>query len=144
MNREEIYSAVFAKLTALLPGTFKTASRRLRHIETMQHEEMPAVFQVQQDESFDARPNLPTKKVLNVEWWIYVGEPNESAAPSSQLNPVLDAVDGVLGQDGAGLDVETLGGRVFNAKISGKVEIIEGVLGDRALAIIPVRIVKAD
>lgn len=144
MNREDIYSALFAKLGALMPATFKTQSRRLRHIEDMGQEEMPAVFQVQQDESFDARPNLPTKKVLNVEWWVYVGEPDVNAAPSQKLNPVLDAIDGVLGQDDGGLNVETLGGRVFRASISGKIEIIEGVLGDRALAIIPVRVVKAD
>lgn len=144
MNREDIYAAVFAKISALLPGTFKTVSRRLRHIEEMNHEEMPAVFQVQQDETFDAKPNLPTKKTLNVEWWVYVSAPDTSIAPSTILNPVLDAIDGVLGQDDGGLNVETLGDRVFRASVSGRVEIIEGVLGDRALAIVPVRIVKAD
>ena len=144
MNREEIYEAVFQKLTGV--AAFVTKSRRLRHIEEMDiNTEMPAVFQVQQDESWDGgRTNLPTKKVLNVEWWVYVGEPNTSAAPSSKLNPVLDAIDSVFGQDGGGLNVETLGGLVFNAKVSGTIEIIEGVLGDRALAIIPVRVVKAD
>ena len=99
---------------------------------------------MQQDETFDARPNLPTKKILNVEWWVYVAEPDTTAAPSMKLNPILDKIDGVLGQDDAGLNINTLDGRVFRASINGKIEVIEGVLGDRALAIIPVRIVKAD
>lgn len=143
MNREDVYAAVFDQLGTV--AGVVTKSRRLRHIEDMGHEEMPAVFQVQQDESWDGgRPNLPTKKVLNVEWWVYVGEPDTTAAPSSKLNPVLDALDSAFGQDGSGYEVKTLEGRVFNVKISGTIEIIEGVLGDRALAIVPVRVVKAD
>lgn len=143
LNREAVYGAVFAKLSGIAGVT--TASRRLRHIEEMQQEEFPAVFQVQQDESWDGKVNLPTKKTFNVEWWVYVGEPDLALAPSTKLNAFLDTIDELFGSGGSsGLSVDTLGGLVFNATINGKIEIIEGVLGDRALAIIPIRVVKAD
>lgn len=143
MNREAIYSALFAKISSLTV-TFNTISRRLRAIDAVEASEMPAIFQVQQDENFQSRPNLPTVKVLNVDWWLYVAETDPSQPPSTRLNNALDVIDGVLGQDGAGWELETLGGLVYNAKINGVVEIFEGVLGDKAMAIVPIRIVKAN
>lgn len=143
MIREDIAVALFNRVSTV--AEFVTKSRRLRHIEDCAQTELPAIFQVTGDENWDAsRPMVPTKKVLNFELWIYVGEPNPAGAPSMKLNPILDKLDTLFGQNGSELEVETLGGLVFNAKINGTIEIIEGVLGDKAMAIVPVRLVKAD
>lgn len=142
--REQIYAALFAKLDALrVAGDLKTATRRLRHIEDVNIGEMPAAFQVQQDENANAKPKLPTVWTLTPEWWVYVGEPDPSAAPSSVLNPILDKIASALDPEYP-LELQALDGRVFHASVSGSIEIIEGVLGDKAMAIVPIRIVKAD
>lgn len=139
--REEIYAALFAKLVAL--GLLNTTSRRLRHIEEVDPSEMPAAFQVQQNEICNSRPQMPSVWTFNAEWWVYVSEPDTASAPSTKLNPILDAITVALDPT-TPLTLETLGGRVYHARIGGEVEIIEGVLGDRALAIFPIKIVKAD
>lgn len=141
--REEIYAALFTALQALAPGQLKTVSRRLRHIDEVQPSEFPAAFQVQQDESATRNNRMPAKWTYRAEWWLYAYEPDVNAAPSMVLNPLLDIITNALEMD-AGVELNTLGGRVYNATVDGTVEIIEGVLGDRCLAIVPIRIVKAD
>lgn len=141
--REEIYAALFAYLFALKPSIFVTASRRLRHIEEMQPSEFPAAFQVQDTETPNARPVLPTIWTLSPEWWVYAYEPNPEAAPSTKLNPLLDAICNALDPE-TPVTLQMLDGRVYHACVSGGIEIVEGVLGDRALAIISLKITKAD
>lgn len=141
--REEIYDALYAKLAALKPTIFTSVSRRLKHIEECQPAEFPCAYQVQDGEQPNARPQLPTIWVLNVEWWLYSFEPNPNNAPSTKLNALLDAVDGLLDPE-IPLKLQTLSGRVYHACINGQVEIIEGVLGDRGMAIVPIKITKAD
>lgn len=140
--REEIYAALFAELQALLPS-LTTVSRRLKHIEDVQPAEFPCAYQVQQDELASAKHKMPTIWTFRAEWWVYVYEPDVNNAPSSKINPVLDIVTTALDPKSPH-QLQMLGGRVYNATIDGTIEVIEGVLGDRALAIIPIRITKAD
>lgn len=141
---EEIYDALHTELQKMATaGTVKTASRRLKHIEECDPVDMPVVYQVQQEEGASKRGNLPTVWTLRAEWWLYVCEPDERKAPSSALNPIKDAIVAVLSPDQQ-LNLVTLGGRVYNACVDGTIEIVEGVLGDRALCIIPIKITKAD
>lgn len=141
--REEIYGALFAKLDALrVAGHLTVASRKLRHIEEVDPANFPCAFQVQQDESAKAQTKMPTVWTLNAEWWLYVHDAGDIAL-STLLNPLLDKVTTLLDPE-TPLTLTTLGGRAYNAQVSGTVEVIEGVLGDRALAIVPIRIVKAD
>lgn len=144
VNREEIYAALFAFLTSLkTAGTLATASRRLKHIDELVAQEFPAGYQVQGNENANSRPNLPTIWTLNAEWWMYAyqGDPNLPSTPI--LNPILDAVTNALNPESP-LKLQTLGARVFNAQLNGTIEVVEGVLGDRALAIVPIKITKAD
>lgn len=143
VNREEIYQALYLKLAAHSPSILTTVSRRLRHIEEVQPAEFPCGFQVQDTESANARPKMPTIWTITAEWWIYTYENDQTLPPSSKLNPVLDAVTEALDPE-TPLTLETLSGRVFNAQVNGAIEIVEGVLGDRALAIVPIKITKAD
>lgn len=143
VNREEIYGALFNALDALrAAGDLTTTSRRLKHIDQTDLSEFPCGHQVQQDENAKAQSRLPTIWTLNAEWWLYVQDSSD-APLSTQLNNLLDKVTTILDPE-TPLTLNTLGGRVYNAQVNGTVEVIEGVLGDRALAIVPIRIAKAD
>lgn len=140
MIREDIYAALFAHLQAV-PG-LTTTSRRLKHVDEVQPVEFPVAYQVQQDENAQARPAMPTVWTLRAEWWLYSYEPDPNAAPSQKLNPLLDAVTSALDPERP-LELTTLGDRVYHACVGGTVEVIEGVMGDRAIAIVPIKITKA-
>lgn len=143
VNREEIYGQLFSALDALrVAGLLTTTSRRLKHIQETELSEFPCGHQVQQDENAKAQPRMPTVWTLNAEWWLYV-QADGDAPLTPQLNDLLDKVTTILDPE-TPLTINTLGGRVYNAQVNGTVEVIEGVLGDRALAIVPIRIVKAD
>jgi len=69
-----------------------------------------------------------------------VREPDTTQAPSTALNALIDAACSVL-QPAAPFARNTLGGLVEYVAIDGDIEVFEGVLGDRALAILPLKIV---
>lgn len=140
LNREEVYAALFAQLVALQAANkLTTVSRKLKHIEAVDPTQFPCGYQVQSDENANARNRLPTVWTLNAEWWLYVQDGGDDAL-SKKLNPLLDTVTILLDPE-TPLTLNTLSGRVYTAQVSGTVEVIEGVLGDRALAIVPIRIV---
>jgi hypothetical protein len=62
------------------------------------------------------------------------------AAPSTILNPLMDAVQNALAPDDPKLERCTLGGLVEHCWIEGRVETDEGALGDQAVAIVPILI----
>ena len=141
MNREQIYGALFAKLSAA--ANFATASRRLRHWGDVGPAEQPALFQAQKSETAKRMRGLPPRWTLEVELYVYAQAPDELTAPASVLNPLLDAIEAALAPAGVDLaaNVQTLGGLVSHCWISGKVQTDEGVLGGQAVAIVPIEIV---
>jgi hypothetical protein len=63
------------------------------------------------------------------------------AAPASILNPLLDSLEQALAPSPAsGIQNLGLPDMVQHAYIAGKIETDEGVLGDQAIAIVPVEI----
>jgi hypothetical protein len=137
-NREAAYAALFARI-ASTPGLV-TASRRLRHWTDVAHTEQPALFQVQKRETVTERRGLPPVRRLSVELYLFASvNGDRGTAPSQVLNPMLDAIEAALLPD-AGHAVQTLGGLVEHAWIAGRIETDEGVLGDQAVAIVPVEI----
>ncbi len=138
MIREPIYSALFALLSGCAP--FVTASRRLRHWSDVGPAEQPALFVVQKSETAERRAGLPTKWRASVDVYVYAHAPDETTAPATALNPLLDAIEAALAPQGA---VQTLGGLASHAWIAGKIETDEGVLGGQAVAILPVEILVA-
>ena len=137
MNREPIYAALFATLSGAAP--FISASRRLRHWSDVGPAEQPALFVAQKTETAQRRKGLPPKWTLAVDVFVYVHAPDAVAAPTTALNPLLDALEAVLAPSDPGA-TQTLGGLVEHAWIAGKIETDEGVLGGQAVAIIPVEI----
>ncbi len=83
----------------------------------------------------------PIVWTLYADFYIYVHSSDPYLAPATLLNPFLDAIEAVLAPSPA-TGVQNLGlpTMVQHAYISGKIETDEGVLGDQAIAIVPVEI----
>lgn len=137
-SRESIYSAMFAQLQGI--SGLVTVSRRLKNIQDVAPESFPAAFQLQEKQSPKYTGTTPTRTVLRASWLFYAYSSDEAVAPSTALNNLVDQACAVLTPPNPMLKV-TLGGLVEYAAISGDIEIFEGVLGDRAIAIVPIEMI---
>ena len=149
MNRETIYAAMFAKFAGITftsgnNSAFNLTSRKLKHWDDVTLEQYPCLFQIQTKERNVQPRGMPQKWTLDILLYVYVntGAQNDpSITPSSLLNPILDAIDGVLGFDDGKAGALSLGGLVSNVSITGDIETSEGNLGDLEIAVIPISIV---
>lgn len=141
MNRELIYSKFFDLVKGV--ADFKTASRRLKHWSDVAPPQQPALFVAQRTEIVTRTPGLNPVWDLQMDIYLYANTGGDkSVAPSQILNPLIDAIEGALKPDPIS-NKQTLGGLVAHAWIDGVIETDEGVLGDQAVAIIPVVIKTA-
>jgi hypothetical protein len=136
MTREPIYAALFSLLSGA--AGFNRKSRKLPHWNDVSNGEQPALFVIQKNEAAIQKTNFPTIWRLNVDVYLYVKSDDPSVAPSTIINPILDAVTNVLTP--VGDYNQTLGGLVQYARISGAIETDEGLLGEQSVVIIPVEI----
>lgn len=138
-SREQIYAALFAKLVKA--ATFKTTDRRWRHWSDVAPPDQPALFQSQRHEDLTTQPpDLNPRKRMFVDVSVYVNTGGDkTVAPASILNPLIDAIEAALGPDVI-TNKQTLGGLVQYARIEGRIETDEGLLGDQGVAIIPILI----
>lgn len=134
MNRESIYSALFDKVKTI--AGLKTASRKLLHWNDVPINEQPALFQIQISETPTQEKGFPTVWELNVKFYLYVN--SQTGYPSLLLNQYIDKIEEALKPNSQGF--QELGGLVSHCWISGGIETDEGVLGDQAVAIIPINI----
>lgn len=140
IERETIYSALFS--LAASSANFVTASRRLRHWSDTAPVEQPALFMSEKGATARVKTlGAPTEWRLYADFWIYAYSGDPYVAPSSLLNPLLDALEAALLPSATtGVQNLGLGTTVQHAYIAGKVETDEGTLGDQAVAIVPVEI----
>jgi len=138
--REPIYAALFD--LAVGAAGFVTAERRLRHWSDVAPAEQPALFMTQKSEVASVKTlGAPTVWTLLVEFYLYAHSSDAYLSPATVLNPLVDAVEAALaGAATTGLQDLGLPSMVQHAMIAGKIEAEEGVLGDQAIAIIPVEI----
>lgn len=136
ISREAIFSALFALVSSA--AEFKTASRKLVHWTEVAPVDQPALFQAQGKESATVLYRAPTKWTLHASLYVYAHQNSLDLLPAVALNGLLDAIEAKLapGYDGE----QTLGGLVSHCRIVGEIETDEGVLGDQAIAIIPIEI----
>lgn len=140
ISREPIYAALFALIAGA--AGFAVADRRLRHWSDVAPAEQPALFMAQKSEVASVKTlAAPTVWTLTVDVYLYVHSSDPYCAPATLLNPLIDAVEAALAPSAA-TGVQDLGlpAMVQHAYISGKIETDEGVLGDQAVAIVPVEI----
>ncbi|HKS89634.1 MAG TPA: hypothetical protein VJR70_09365 [Stellaceae bacterium] len=138
--REPIYAALFA--LAAGAADFVTAERRLRHWSEVAPAEQPALFMRQRGEGASV-PTLGAPAVwkLAVELYVYAHSGDPYTAPTSILNPLIDAVEAALAPPSA-TGVQDLGlpAMVRHAYIAGRLVADEGLLRDQAVAIVPIEI----
>jgi len=143
LNRETIYAALFAKVSGI--AGVKSSSRRLKHYQDVSPADQPALFQRQVNEDFIRARGLPIKLNMKAELYLYVNTAGDSAvAPSTILNPLVDAIDAALAPSPGPENTQTLGGLVSHCWIGGAIEIFEGVLGDQAVVIIPIEMLATE
>ena len=139
MNREALAIALFNLIKT--PSALVTTSRRLRHWADVPGEDQPAMFQAQGKESIDTAAQKmggPNVHRLEFSVYIYTHSTDLTIPSASLLNPILDAIEKALTPTPG--TKQTLGGLAQHAFISGSIETDEGVLGDQAVAIIPIEI----
>jgi hypothetical protein len=144
-TRENIYSALFTQVQNNIGGLFKLASRRWQDPSQIAPADRPALFQVQTGEVASTSQKiagLPLKWEGKVDLVIYAGGDSDSnSIPSTELNGLLDAVETALPAITKGLS-QTLGGMVYTARIDGKIETVENVMGTMAMAVVPIIIIQ--
>jgi len=140
--REPIYAALFALLETA--ADFTTVDRRLRHWSNVMPAEQPALFMCQKAEAAQPKAfGAPTVWTLSLDLYLYVHTSDPYRAPAILLNPLLDAVEAALAPAAAtGIQDLGLPDTVRHVYIAGKIETDEGVLGDQAVAIVPVEILR--
>lgn len=144
INREAIYQALFSAVAAIQingSAVFVTSSRRLQPWNKVPAISQPALFQAETRQVPAANPRIRTRWELYSELYVYVNTGDDpNAVPSSQLNPILDAIDQMFPEQAGALN--NLGiANIYDARISGTVEIYENVLAAQSVALIPIRII---
>lgn len=137
---ESVFAALFAKLSGV--ATFALSGRRLVNVQDLNPEQFPAAFQLQGKQTWRFSPNAPPVLTLRATWVLYTFQTDPAAAQSTPLNLLLDAVRTAMLPPAGGVK-QSLGGLVEYAAIDGDVEIFEGVLGERAVALVPITLVMA-
>jgi hypothetical protein len=83
----------------------------------------------------------PIVWTLCAEFYVYAHSGDPYLSPATILNPLLDALEAALASSPAtGIQNLGLPQMVQHAYIVGKIQTDEGVLGDQAMAIVPVEI----
>jgi hypothetical protein len=128
--RESIYAALWALGAGA--ASFASANRRLRHWADVAPAEQPALFMSEKGgHAVTKALGAPIAWTLYADFYVYVHSSDPYLAPAMLLNPLLDELEAALAPSPA---------TGQHAYISGKVETDEGVLGDQAIAIVPVEI----
>jgi hypothetical protein len=139
-----IRETIYAALWALGAGSarFTSANRRLRHWADVAPPEQPALFMSEKGgHAAIKRLGAPIVWTLHAEFYVYVHSSDSYLAPGTILNPLLDALEAALAPSPTtGIQNLGLPEMVQHAYIAGKIETDEGVLGNQAIAIIPVEV----
>jgi hypothetical protein len=138
--RETIYGALW--WLAAGAANFASANRRLRHWADLAPAEQPALFMSEKGgHAVTKALGGPTIWTLHADFYVYVHSSDPYLAPAMLLNPLLDALEAALGPSPVtGIQNLGLPAMVQHTYIAGRVETDEGVLGDQAIAIVPVEI----
>jgi hypothetical protein len=104
--------------------------------------EQPALVMIEKGGTAATKAlGAPIVWTLYADFYLYVHSSDPYLPPAMLLNPLLDALEAALSPSPAtGIQNLGLPTMVQHAYIAGKIETDEGVLGDQAIAIVPVQI----
>lgn len=140
IRREAAFVALAALLDGLkAAGKAKTFSRRVQTLDKTEAQAMPALYLGPGPQQVAQSTNLPPTRTLGALVYVYAANPDKATPASTILNGLLDEIEAALKPSPA-TGRQTLGDTVAHAWVEGTIEIYEGVLGERAAAIVPVQI----
>jgi hypothetical protein len=137
-SREAVFTALFA-LTASVPGLL-LRSRELKALQDVAPEELPCLFQTQDKQHIKYTGLTPSANNWGAHWIIYAASSDPAVPASTVLNNAVDAALAAL-VPLPGFPKQTLGGLVEYAGVHGDIELFDGLLGNKAIAVIPITIV---
>lgn len=140
MSRNAIFNALASVAAGIqLNGSaaFAETGRRLKSPDQAQ---MPALFQVEPQETIQTPDGRLRKRTIEVMWFIYhTAGADQSAIPASTSADLFDAIEAALAPDAG--QYQTLGGLVFAAFIDGQVRKWDGDLDGTTIMIIPIKLI---
>jgi hypothetical protein len=146
VTRKQIAAALLA-LLAPTGGSFPTSGRRLVDPETLSGGQFPALFLIKGTEKYHydgEGETLPPVRVMDFEAYILVDySGNAAAVPADGIDDLLDAIDAALapiGVDALNGNRQTLGGLVYNCKISGDIKLAPGDSIGKGEVLIPIQV----
>jgi hypothetical protein len=142
-NRDAIYSALFALIVGdpALAGKFVSTGRFLRFFEDVAPEQCPALYMVQEGESWVRKgKGIPPIRTLRCKlvMYAYSGDPLTGTLPATLANAMLDVVDVALNSPPSPDNAVTLGGLVDHVYMEGEVRIFEGLLQEKTIVTVPI------
>jgi hypothetical protein len=144
VTREPIFQALYELGSSVswdTPArTFLTRSRRVQHFAKCP--DQPAFFQVEHDEKAEQVTGMPYKWALPATWMVYQNTGKDpQTIPATENNLILDALQAVVGpqlEPGVQFtDRCTLGGLVYDCKISGVITKYDGALEGQGIIVVP-------
>jgi hypothetical protein len=148
LDRESIYTRVFAYFTALTDGhavtpLFRSATRKPGTWENYSPEECPALLMRETREQARREKFRPTVWTLYIDLLIFINTGahfDKDVVPPVVVNPLVDAVTRVFEIDDPQTGECTLGGIVTSAAIDGTIHKYLSNTGDEAVVVVPIRI----
>ncbi len=134
MTREDAYGALF---TLLQTVPVKTRGRRLELLEEMDAPQLPALFMTVGNQNIRDVEGAGPIRTLTAHVFVYARNSDRHTPAGIQLNGLLDAIEAALAPTWG---AQTLGGEVQHAWIEGEIEVFELPQGEKAAAIVPIKI----
>lgn len=136
IGREAIYSTFFAYMSNRLltpTGPFHTASRRRAPVATVQKENVPAFYLVEEGELYDRSVLLAPAKITLMAHIIVVGRymDDPTLIPAIEINNLADAVEEAVNDVVLPTSQQILGGLVQEAWINSRQIINTGSVQQR-------------
>jgi hypothetical protein len=141
-SRKQIFAALFALATEPGPSAFQTTGRIAKHWSDVSPADQPAFYQLEGKQVGVTIPRTPTKWTFHAEWLIYAHSKNTIGGDAlvDLLNDLIDAAVALVTPT-PGRETQTLGELVTDVRLDGTIELSNGLLGDQAVAILPLIII---
>ena len=142
MSREAAFSALFAAVSGA--GPWGLASRRMKLWSEVPAALRPAFFQLESGpETYQWTSPATPRRTFEARLFLYFDSRDPSTPGATAINAALDAIDAALTPAGAdvGLGRQTLGGAVYDCKITGVPVRDTGDLDGDGLAVVSVRLI---
>lgn len=142
ISREAAFSALFSLVSTAYP--WGASSRRLRLWSETPAQMRPALFQLEAGpETYQWTQLALPRRTLEAKLFLYFDARDPTTPGSTAINQALDAIDAALSPTGTDLALgrQTLGGAVYDCRVTGVPVRDVGDLDGDGLAVVAVRLV---